>query len=75
MRQKYVLREDIQPGAFSGSCAADAGHTRGSEVVRSLPCDVSLVSHPGMDRRQERCVKRKQDGPNPSWFPQATRSR
>jgi metallo-beta-lactamase class B len=39
--------------------------TRGFKVMRSLPCDVPLGSHPGMYRMQEKYAKLKQGGPNP----------
>jgi metallo-beta-lactamase class B len=39
--------------------------TRGFEVMRSLPCDVPLGSHPGMYRMQEKYAKLKQGAPNP----------
>jgi metallo-beta-lactamase class B len=39
--------------------------TRGFKVMRSLPCDVPLGSHPAMYRMQEKYAKLKQGGPNP----------
>jgi metallo-beta-lactamase class B len=39
--------------------------TRGFKVMRTLPCDVPLGSHPGMYRMQEKYAKLKQGGPNP----------
>src|SRR6202140_4520706 len=38
---------------------------RGFKVMRSLPCDVPLGSHPAMYRMQEKYAKLKQGGPNP----------
>jgi metallo-beta-lactamase class B len=39
--------------------------TRGFKVMRSLPCDVPLGSHPGMYRMQEKYAKLKQGERNP----------
>ena len=44
--------------------------TRGFEVMRSLPCDVPLGSHPAMYRMQEKYAKLKQGAPNPFIDPQ-----